>query len=89
MSEYFDCTLQVGYYKLSGGPVGEHTFVVGNYNGERYAFPCFGGYALSEGEHGDSGVVYPAELWSPYIIGSTRQGNSLPANLYVALGMAQ
>ncbi len=89
MADYYDCTIKAGYYKLFGGPVGEHTFAIAEQGGETYAFPCFGSFALRENERGQTGVIYPAELWSPWMIGSQPQGKAFPANLYVALGMSQ
>lgn len=89
MAEYFDCVIKAGYYKLFGQQVGEHTFAIAERNGVQYAFPCFGCFARQEREHGQTGVVYPAELWTPYMLFSRSQGKSLKANLHVALGMAQ
>ncbi|MBN2006981.1 MAG: hypothetical protein JXA21_26765 [Anaerolineae bacterium] len=90
MAEYLDCILKAGYYKISGLQFAEHTFVIAEKDGDQYALPCFGGFALREPEdRGHTGVVYPAELWSPYMLFSRPQGKSLRANLFVALGMAQ
>jgi hypothetical protein len=58
-------------------------------NGVAHVMPCFGSFALHEGDRGNTGVRYPADLWSPSLIWSRNQGASLPANLSVALGMAQ
>ncbi len=82
----------------SAGGVGEHTFNMAQYKGELYAFPCFGAFALQNDPDllallkfklETLGLVYPAELWSPWMIGSKPQGKSLPANMYVAMGLAQ
>ena len=89
MPEYFDCKIKAGYYNLFGGPVGEHTFAIAEQGSDTYAFPCFGSFAFGEKDRGQVGVVYPATLWSPYMLFSQPQGQELPANLSVALGMAQ
>ena len=86
---YYDCTLRAGYYNLLGVDLAHHTFAVAEKNGQHHVMPCFGSFALSEGERGNTGVRYPAELWSPSIIWPRQQGQGLPANLSVALGMAQ
>lgn len=91
MSNFFDCTLRAGYYSLGGGPYAEHTFVTATRDGDaaQFAFPCFGSFGYANGERGHQAVVYPAEFWSPYAIGSRPQGKELRGNLYVALGMAR
>lgn len=86
---YYDCTIRAGYYNLAGVDLAHHTYAVAEKNGQHHVMPCFGSFALSEGERNNTGVRYPAELWSPSIIWSRQQGQSLPANLSVALGMAQ
>lgn len=86
---YYDCRIQAGYYNLAGIDLAHHTYAVAEKDGQRHAMPCFGSFALSEGERNNTGVRYPAELWSPSIIWPRQQGQSLPANLSVALGMAQ
>ncbi|MFZ6760876.1 hypothetical protein ACO0K9_27035 [Undibacterium sp. Ji50W] len=86
---FFDCTIKAGYYDFIGPGIAQHTFAIAEKNGNTYAMPCFGSFALREEERGHRGVAYRAELWSPWIIGSQRQGQDLPANLSVALGMAQ
>ncbi|MBC3916325.1 hypothetical protein H8L32_02385 [Undibacterium sp. CY18W] len=86
---FFDCTIRAGYYNFIGPGIAQHTFAIAKKNDSTYAMPCFGSFALREEERGHRGVVYPAELWSPWIIGSQPQGQELPANLSVALGMAQ
>ena len=86
---YYDCSIRAGYYNLAGIDLAHHTYAVAERNGQNHVMPCFGSFALSEGERGHTGVRYPAELWSPSIIWSRQQGQSLPANLSVALGMAQ
>lgn len=88
-SEFFDCKIQAGYYNLAGVDLAHHTYAVAEKDGKAYAMPCFGSFALSENERGNTGVRYPEELWSPSIIWSRQQGRRLDANLSVALGMAQ
>lgn len=86
---YFDSVIRAGYYdafKLRGI---DHTYAILDHNGEQWAFPCFGSIALTEGHLGNTSVRYPADLWTPYMIGSRNVGSALPANLHVALGMAQ
>lgn len=84
-----DSTIKAGYYGVAGSTVAQHTFVVAEHASGTYVMPCFGWYAFHEGHHGASQVVYPAELWTPYIVGSKSVGHSASANLHVALGMAQ
>jgi hypothetical protein len=86
---YFDSVIRAGYYdafKLRGI---DHTYAILDHNGELWAFPCFGSVALREGHFGNTSVRYPADLWTPYMIGSRNLGTTLAANLHVALGMAQ
>lgn len=86
---FFDCTIKAGYYNFFGPGIAQHTFAIAKKNENTYAMPCFGSFALREEERGHRGVVHPTELWSPWIVGSRPQGQELPANLSVALGMAQ
>jgi len=85
----YDSSIQCGYYGVNGGDALHHTYAVITTGAERYMLPCFGGYAEREGDTGATKVAYPAELWSPWLIGSQPQGRSLASNLYVALGLAQ
>lgn len=84
-----DSIARAGFYNVLGKPVAHHTYVILERAGVPWAFPCFGGIALREGYRGASGVVYPADLWTPYMIGSQNVGPGMPASLYMALGMAQ
>ncbi len=86
---YYDCNLKAGYYNLAGVDLAHHTYAVAEKNGVAHVMPCFGSFALGEGDRGHTGVRYEADLWSPSLIWSRNQGKSLPANLSVALGMAQ
>lgn len=87
---HFDSTIRAGYYDAFQLQGIDHTYAMLEHNGELWAFPCFGGVALPG--HDDlkqTNVRYPVDLWTPYAIGSRNAGSSLPANLHVALGMAQ
>ncbi|MEO8673619.1 MAG: hypothetical protein ABI411_20085 [Tahibacter sp.] len=86
---FFDSTIRSGYYNLGGADVAHHTYAIVERNGVSYALPCFGSFSVTEGERGNTGVRYPADMWSPWILGSRNQGSALPANLSVALGIAQ
>lgn len=86
---YYDGTLRAGYYNLSGVEIAQHTYAMVSRQGQTYALPCFGSFATQEGQRGHSGVQYPAEMWTPWILWSRSKGFELPANLLVALGMAQ
>jgi hypothetical protein len=88
-ADYYDCKIQAGYYNLAGIDLAHHTYAIAEKEGKRYAMPCFGSFALSENERGNTGVRYPGELWTPSIIWPRQQGQTLDANLSVALGMAQ
>jgi len=88
-AEFYDCTIRAGYYNLSGVEVAQHTFAIAEKNQVKFALPCFGSFALADGERNNRGVVYPADMWTPWIVGSTNQGPAQLANLSVALGMAQ
>lgn len=84
--------LTAGYYDTTaiGGVRGEHTYCYVDAGGIRYGFPCFGGMATEPGEDGHTGVNYPRDMFQPIIgIITTNLGNSVQANLYRALGMAQ
>ena len=88
-SPYYDCTISAGYYNLAGVDLAHHTYAVAKQDDRLHVMPCFGSFALREGERGNTGVRYPAELWTPSIIWPRQLGASLPANLSVAMGMAQ
>lgn len=87
--EYFDSTARAGFYGVAGGKVAHHTYVILEQGGHSWGFPCFGGLALHEQHRGATRVEYPASLWTPYMLQSQNVGTTLPANLFVALGMAQ
>src|SRR5579875_743053 len=86
---YFDSTIRAGYYDAFQITGLDHTYLILDCNGEEWAFPCFGSIARSEGDFGNRAVKYPADLWTPYTFGSRNLGSALPANLHVALGIAQ
>jgi len=87
---YFDSTIRAGYYDAFQLEGIDHTYAILDRAGELWAFPCFGGVALRNGdEFKQTNVRYPVDLWTPYMIGSKSVGSALPANLHVALGMAQ
>jgi hypothetical protein len=86
---YFDSTITCGYYDAFQVQNIDHTYALIDHQGELYAFPCYGQVARHEGEFGIKNVKYPVDLWTPYMLGSQNVGSSLPANLFVALGMAQ
>lgn len=86
---YFDSTIRVGYYHAFGLQFADHTYALIDHRNVTWAFPCFGGVAERVGERGYKEVRYPVDMWTPYAVGSRNVGHTLPANLYVALGMAQ
>lgn len=87
----FDMSMQVGFYDAFGQPVAQHSYAIGAQHGTGtlFAFPSFGGFALGPGDRGHKGVVYPARMWTPRMIGSQPVGIRLPSSLYMALGMGQ
>lgn len=86
---YYDCSIRAGFYNLGGVDLAHHTYAIAEKSGRLFAMPCFGSFAMHEGERGNTGVRFPADLWSATILFPRFLGTALPANLSVALGMAQ
>jgi hypothetical protein len=88
MGTYLNCEVKAGYHDVFAQPIAEHTYVIAEKDGVQYALPCFGDFAIPGHERGKTGITYPADLYSADIW-RLPKGNSLDANLYVALGMGQ
>ena len=89
LMDNFDSTITCGYYDAFQLKDIDHTYALIQKGNETWAFPCYGQVARFEGDFGNKHVKYPVDLWTPYMLWSRNVGSSLPANLFVALGMAQ
>lgn len=93
MSVIKNATINCGYYHIDAiaGLPGEHTYAYIDHFGIRFGFPCFGGFSEYEGEYDKTSVAYPSDIWEWSILTITCKnlGRNLPANLFMALAMAQ
>jgi len=80
---HYDGTATAGYYPTD--TVGEHTYLfIARDDGSEVALTCYGGARKDGGNKN----VYPATLWSPYIVGSRSVGKEVRINTKLAVAIA-